>query len=221
MPNEETGGVLDEKMIKGLLKPIIDSVNTISEGQKGLALEVQGIKEAATKPPKKDEEEGTPPSERDLEGMSRTDFLAHIMKGVGKVVKESIGPVSQRIEDRSEKELEDTVNKAVKAAESDHKDFWEWKKEMGTELVKNPYLMPEDAYHLARLHNTEKATEMDKKFPSDEDTKKAREDEDKEKRPGFGGLTPTSGQTVESDTMKFPEASEQAWQETAAHLEGK
>lgn len=220
MPNEGTGGVLDAKMIQDLLKPIIESVNTVSEGQKGLALEVQSIKEAAQKPPVKDPKEDPDPTDRDLESMSRKEFLAHITDGFGKLLDDKIKPVSDGIAGDKDKELEKTVNDAVKIATKDHKDFWEWKKEMGEELVKNPYLMPEDAYQLARLHSGEKATEMDKKFPSDEAVQKGKDEKEaKEKTPGFGGLTPTSGQTVESENMKFPEASDQAWSETASHLD--
>lgn len=218
MSNAATGS-FDAKVIQDLLKPIIDSVNTLSEGQKGLALEIQGIKSTRTGDDDDDKNKNKKHSDRDLESMSRTEFLDVIMDGVGKMLDEKVKPVAERIEKKTEKDLEEEVNKAVSQAQKDHKDFWEWKDEMGKELTKNPYLMPEDAYQLARLHNATKAKEMDVKFPSEEEVKKQKEEEAAKEHPGFGGLTPTSGKTVPSDTMNFDDASEAAWQKVAGHLE--
>jgi len=152
--------------------------------------------------------------DRTLESLSRKDFMEHIVDRFSKVVDSKIKPVATQLDDGQTKQLEKDVAAAVKKAESDHKDFWDWKEEMGKELLKNPYLYPEDAYILVRARDPKKAKEMDEKHLSDEEKKKIEAAKKKENNPQFGGLTPTSGKTVTSDRMKKEEASELAWQET-------
>jgi len=203
--------------LKELLTPMVDSIKGIQDGMKGLADEVTSIKEAQGKVKDTDDDDKDKDKDLDdrtLESLSRKDFMGHIVEQFGKLVDAKIKPVATQLDDGQTKQLEADVAKAVKKAEADHEDFWDWKEEMGKELQKNPYLYPEDAYVLAKAKDPGKAKELETKHLSEDEKKKIEEAKKKKDQPQFGGLTPTSGKTVESTKMKQEEASELAWNET-------
>ena len=153
-------------------------------------------------------------SSADLETMSRTDFAEHLMNQVvGRLQDDIIKPLTQKVGAVEEDTEKTKAQRLIDRASGEHKDFWDWKEEIGEEIRKNPYSDPEDAYLLVRAKNPDKASEMDKKYNPPE------EEPEGDKPKGFGGLTPTSGQTAPSENMTRDEAAEAAWNDTMAALE--
>lgn len=204
------------------LKPITESITGLQGKFETVDIALAGIKEAAEK-----KVEGDPPDpttiqkEKDLEGMSRKEFMGVVVDEIIVKIKSDFAePITKRMDDKQTGDLEKEVADAIKTAEGSHRDFWDWKDEMGKEVKANPYLSPEDAYLLSRVHNPEKAKEQDVKVAKEiEVEQKAKVEADEKARkegkvkPIFGGLTPTSGKTEPNKKMKTKEAAETAYSE--------
>jgi len=190
------------KELKESLSTLVQSVTVLSDG---LAKLDQKIENVASSNKPKDE----PPVDdySDLEVLSRKDFMDLIMQRIGKVIDDKLSEVSKQVENVQTSREEEIVREQVEKAAKKYKDFWDWRDEMKKLVERNPYLTAEDAYILARSSNPEKAKEIDAKY-SESDEK---EEKEKKETPVFGGLTPTSGRTTESDKMTQEDAAETAW----------
>jgi len=190
------------KELKESLSTVVQSVTVLSDG---LAKLDQKIENVASSNKPKDE----PPVDdySDLEVLSRKDFMDLIMQRIGKVIDDKLSEVSKQVENVQTSREEEIVREQVEKAAKKYKDFWDWRDEMKKLVERNPYLTAEDAYILARSSNPEKAKEIDAKY-SESDEK---EEKEKKETPVFGGLTPTSGRTTESDKMTQEDAAETAW----------
>ena len=185
--------------LKESLATLVQSVSTLTEGLSRLDEKIENV----ASPKKKEESEHDDFS--DLEVLSRKDFMDVIVGKIGKIVDEKLGEVTQRVEHVQSSREEEMVRRQVEEAAKEYKDFWEWRDEMRKLVEKNPYLTAKEAYVLARSSNPEKAKGLDAKYSEKDESK------EKEKETPFGGLTPTSGKTVEADKLTDEDAAETAW----------
>ncbi len=149
----------------------------------------------------------------DLEQMSRADFANYIGDNIVKTLqKEMLDPLNKKIEGIETTSVDKDIKMEVKELSGEHKDFWDWKSEMGEIAKATPGITLKRAYKLARSENPDKAKELDDKH------KDTSGDKD-EKAKGFGGLTPTSSATSKSTKMDQATAVESAWDETMEGLE--
>lgn len=149
----------------------------------------------------------TLPDDTDLDTLSRRELIALIESRLSGNIEKSLQPIKEGIEKAFSRMDETEAMSAVSAAKERHKDFMEWKGEMGAILKANPELSVSRAYLLARAENPTKAAELDEKFKP------------KEKGGDFtGGFFPTSSRTVRSTKMNPSQAAEAAWDSVMASL---
>ncbi|MAH50910.1 hypothetical protein CMI37_34155 [Candidatus Pacearchaeota archaeon] len=225
MPKEKEKSE-NEKQPKGLealaemLTGISTSVNALTQRMDGLERTQQPAQKPADKEIVKREEK----TEEELDDMSRSEFMQHLVGEIGETV---IKPLAARIDQSAQDTKVDKTASAIEKARAEHKDFGEFEKEIIAVAQEVPGISVERAYQTARQENPEKAVEMDEKYKSDED-KTAEADKEalakaNEEGMPFGGLTPTSG--VVSKDVAYEddrEAFDAAWDEnvTQAGLEG-
>lgn len=172
----------------------------------------ESIKSLVEKEP--DEKKAKAKSDVNLETLDRTGFMQTILGEVKGMLEDVVKPVKEKVKDVDDRGIRQELDRQVKIAVEDHPDFWEWKDEMGNIAKRSPGLTVEECYQLARSQDKKKATEMDERFKSEEkkrEEEKAAEEKAKEKEPAYGGLTPTSGKTVEVDDMTMEDAAEKAF----------
>ncbi|KKK92005.1 hypothetical protein LCGC14_2707270, partial [marine sediment metagenome] len=114
----------------------------------------------------------------------------------------------------------DRVKREFAKAKEDFPDFMEWKDEMRDIITAHPELSAENIYLLARAKNPEKVKEIDKKAKEEKGEKEEIDESGKLKgMRAFGGLTPTSGASVENDGKKQPkEAALSAWDQAMSNV---
>jgi len=204
------------------LQKMEDSITALSTGLSSLTSGMKTMSDNITqlantrKDPDKKERKQTDLT--NIEVLSRKEFLDVIEERVGDIVSKKISSVSEHIKDVDSRTTEENLSKQVKEVEEKHKDFWEWRDEIGKIVKSSPGLSVRQAYLLAKDSNPEKATEMAEKYKSDEDRKAEEEakkqaelEKNKPKETVFGGLTPTSGVTEHSKEMSKDTAAELAW----------
>jgi len=210
-PTDDDGKGIPLDQIREILSPFGEQLQVLGDAFQTLKQEVTELKQG-TKPEGQDTK--TPDwDDHELESLSRKEFLGRIEdRIISKIKEELVQPISQRLDSDKEEEIEREIREQLKQAEAQHPDFWEWKQEMADEVRKNPYLTPEDAYQLARIKNSQKADELDKKHKLGK--YKDENPDATKKKPVFGGLTPTSSTSdEESGRMKPKEAAERAYAE--------
>lgn len=153
----------------------------------------------------------------DLDDLSRDQFAQYLMKQFTKAQKASLKPLVDRIEGLASESESDKWRREIATARSNYKDFTEWGEEIKAVLTKNPDISVDDAYHLAKARNPEKVKEISEKF----ETAEKEEEDKKNPKSLFGGLTPTSrvgGSSEETPPLNQKEASEKAWEDAMAGL---
>lgn len=191
-----------------LLPDLAKAVGTLQQGFKGLNEAVTALKGSGLDPsgkmkgaPKKEDDDG---EEEDIDVLDNKGLVKHIEKRVKKVVE----PALKRADDaEGAVHLRDLKEQVEKMA-SDHKDFWDWKEEMGALVKEHPDLSPRRLYSIARAENPKKAAEMDKKYAEKKE----------ESDVPFGGLTPTSGRQRNAKRMNAADAAEAAWEATMSQF---
>jgi len=152
-------------------------------------------------------------SERDLEQMSRPQFMQHMMGQFKGILEETIKPISSQVETETITRKQRDVAGQIETAAGKYKDFWDWKEDMGRLAKVHPTLPVDDLYHLARQKSPDRTKELDEKYNPPEPEKKPAE--------GFGGLFPNSGnlssEELEKD-MTSDEAANLAWEKTMAGM---
>lgn len=186
---------IDPKQLEALMK----TVGTLASAVAGQGKQIEALA-TSLKAPEKPDHSGN--ENVDLESLSRSDFAKHIVETLNGQLKPIFDQLGQRI---------DTVHTThgTKALKGDmdmfakeHKDFWDLQDEIQKIAKETPGINFQRAYTIARTENPEKAKELDAKYAPP-----------KQETPKFGGLTPTSGSSTKSNTMKPAEASQAAWEE--------
>ena len=187
------------------------NVNKLTELIQGMQVSFGEIKESISNPP-------TVPSQPDpaptldfseLETLSRGEFATKIMDTMmDRLKKEVIEPLQGKVGEVEERTEAEKAKALVKEAEGKYKDFWDWKEEIGERVRANPYLTPEEAYHLSRAANSKKASELDKKYKDN-----SNEEDESNKGKKYGGMKPGAGQTAPNENMSKRDAAEAAWEE--------
>lgn len=159
---------------------------------------------------KKKPEEKKKKSDDDIDDFSNSQLVAHMLSEFTKIVDGKIDGVTKEVGKNKSDADQATLQKEVTEFMKDHPDFKEWGAEIKSLNQSHPTLTIAQLYKMARDENQDKAKEIDEKV------EKEKKDADKGKKTQpFGGLTPTSGQTVETDEkLTKDEAGEKAWQET-------
>jgi len=198
------------------LKSLGDGMNALAANMKTMqdnmtAMMNKPVVEPAAKPvtPTVD------PLSADLESLDRKTFADTIVQAVvGRLTEDAIKPMADRVDNLHNTVETRDLRSELKATADAHKDFWDWKDEMGQQVQRVPGLSAQDAYQLARSSNVEKAAELDKKYApapnSDVDNPPA--------GGSFGGMRPGAVQTDPATDMKPDQAAEKAWEETMAEL---
>ena len=205
-----------QNQLSETLSKLSTGIEALATGFGALGDKIDGMKPGEKKDDKKKEDFS------DIESLNRKDFLGVILKEVGGLLEDKISPLTDKIGGVEKSASQKGIAEQVKQSQDGHKDFWDWKEEMGAEVKKNPYLTPEDAYVLARTGNSKKAKEMDEKYEDKKNAGAGGEDKERLEKVGpFGGLTPTSGKTVPSENMSTADAAESSWNEIFGGDEAK
>jgi hypothetical protein len=149
-----------------------------------------------------------------LETLDRQGFMDVILTKISDTLDAKVKPVEERVQNVDDRGLRLELDKQVRRAEKDHLDLWEWKPEMGEMAKRSPGLSVEEIYQLVRIADSGKATKMDEQFKSKATEKaeeEAKQEEAKKKEPVYGGLTPTSGKTVEVNDMTTEDAANKSF----------
>ncbi len=197
---------------EGVQKAVKDAIHEVS-GEQREAVAADAARKAAAEA----DEDNDQTEDVDLESLSRNELVNHLEKGFGKTLSKALKPILDRLESTSTDVETDRVRREFTKAKEDFPDFMEWKDEMREIITAHPELSAEDIYLLARAKNPEKVKEVDEKLEED----KGEEGEKKlsERKRAFGGLTPTSGTSLEKDGKKQPkEAATAAWDEVMGQV---
>jgi len=216
-PNADTKVAVTKEDLEGILKPFAEGMTSLNSRMEKVQSDMANPPTADPGPDPKDPDKDM--ANVDLEAMSRKDFLDVIVDEVSKKVNTDTKPTADKVDNIEEKALRKDLTVQIEKCKADHADFELLKKEIGAEVTKNPFLSPEDARTLARIHNPEKTKEVDEQLTKDaEEAAKHKSEADLKAEaekatdaPNFGGLTPTSGKTVPVDTMKSDEAAQAAY----------
>ncbi len=228
--DEKKNGESEDKTLAGI-KALGDNMKQIGSALEGLNNRITAVESRNVAPPDANTDQVTkrePKSDEDLDEMSRSQFMSHIVEEISHVL---VKPLAQMVDNNAEGLTVKDTKKSVEDARDAHPDFMEFEREI-LQIAKDVKgISPERAYQMARNENPEKASEMDVKYMSEEDKEKKKVEEEKkvaeEKGDSttevFGGLTPTSGVPAEkADYKDNKEAFDAAWDEnvTQAGLEG-
>jgi len=160
----------------------------------------------------------------DLEGMDRSQFLGHIMGQVNKGFESLSNQMSGQVDAVRDNLNNGNLKSEFNSVREAHSDFDHYKTEIADIAKQNPEMKISDMYTLAKANNPEKVVEVTKTLDAEKlvNDKVAAEEAAKNKttKPGYGGLTPTSGQRMEQPSdMTQENAGNSAWDETMANLE--
>ena len=161
---------------------------------------------------KKEPDESKKKSDGDIDEFSNSELMAHMLEAFTKIVDGKVEGITKEVGKNKSDADQASLQKEVTEFMETHPDFKEWGAEVKALNQSHPTLTIAQLYKMARDENQDKAKEIDEKIA------KEKEEADKggrKKTQPFGGLTPTSGQTVETDEkLTKDEAGEKAWQET-------
>lgn len=161
---------------------------------------------------KKKPDEKKKRSDDDIDEFSNSQLVAHMLSEFTKIMDGKLEGISKTVGKNKSDADQVSLQKEVTEFMKEHTDFKEWGAEIKALNSTHPTLTIAQLYKMARDENPDKATEIDEKI---EKEKEKAEKGGKKKTQPFGGLTPTSGQTVETDEkLSKDEAGEKAWQET-------
>ena len=200
-----------EGLPEGVQNAVKDAIREVSGEQRVAADEAARI--AASK--KEDTDDKL--EDFDVERVSRTELVGHLDKRFAKALDKALKPIMEKLENTSSSVETDRVKREFTKARDDFPDFMEWKEEMREIISAHPELTAEDIYLLARAKNPDKVKEIDGKL---QDEKIKKEGTGKvQKMKAFGGLTPTSGTSEQSDGKKQPkEAASAAWDQVMSDV---
>lgn len=167
------------------------------------------------------EKEDDPPDEDvDVERLSRVDLVKHMDDRLARTLAKALKPIQEKLEVTSTDAETDRVKREFAGAKDKFSDFMDWKDEMVEIVTAHPDLSAEKIYLLAKAMNPDKAKELDGKVKDGKD--KEDKKEASERARAFGGLTPTSGTSLEKDGKKQPkEAALSAWDQTMGQVDEK
>ena len=162
---------------------------------------------------KKKSDEKKKTSDDDIDDFSNSQLMSHMLSEFTKIVDGKIDGVTKEVGKHKSEADQASLQKEVTEFMEKHSDFREWGAEIKALNEVHPTLNVAQLYKMARDENPDKATEIDEKIEAD----KKDGDKDKKKTSPFGGLTPTSGKTVETEEkLTKDEAGEKAWSDTVA-----
>lgn len=213
---ENDFGQLTE-VLKGLPEGVQDAVKTAIKEASGEARAIAAAAKAAEDQQNDDDDLNIDDDDVDVERLSRAELVSHLDKRVIKSITKALKPIIDRLEATSTDVETDRVRREFAGAKEKFSDFMEWKDEMREIITAHPDLTAENIYLLARAKDPKKAKEIDDKVQGD----KSEEDKinQSETMRAFGGLTPTSGTSLEVDGKKQPkDAAESAWNRTMGQV---
>ncbi len=221
---EENGKDKDDKVDLGQLTEAMKGLpENIQKAVKDAIHEVSGEQNAARAAAAKaaadaEDDDNTDDNDFDVERVSRTELVNHIDKRFARSLSKALKPIIDRLETTSTDAETDRVKREFGKAKEDFPDFMEWKDELRELVTAHPDLSAKRLYLLSRAENPKKAKEIDEK--SGEGKKKEDETDISERKRAFGGLTPTSGTSLQKDGKKQPvEAAASAWDEVFGQLD--
>lgn len=201
------------KAMEEMTKAVTTSLQGVAETQAQIVEQMAGMNKPADA--NDDDDDDPDDDDSELEHMSNKQLVAHVRKGILKDIEKTVvKPLQENMQGTREATDKHVAQQAVEKAMEKHDDFSQWIPELEKIAKVSPELPIEDMYLLVRAKDPEKVKKID------EEAKKAKGEDggkDKNKGEGFGGLTPTSGQTVESAKMSKKDAAESAWNKTVGN----
>ena len=189
-----------ETMLEGLNKGFSALGNQLSS----LGEKLDNVNKPAEKP---DDDVDDNVSADDIELMSRTEFMDTMLNRVSNLVNKAVKPVEERVDNNDAKNITKFVQDEVNRLRGENPDFDEWKGDIKKVVKENPYLLPEQAFVLAKHKNPAKVKKLAKKY--------GKKSKGKDKQtPKMGGLLPSSGKVTSSESMTMKDAAEDAWAKT-------
>lgn len=164
------------------------------------------------------------PSQAELEGMNRIEFMEVMNKKFEHALKEALKPISEGIDTSRRAATRAEIAAEVREIRSKHKDFDEWTEEIKAKLKSSPGLSPHDAYLLVRSSDPEKAKELDTKYNPKKDDPPLDSGANGKKPPAsYGGGRPQSSgggdEETPTGTMTQADAAQKAWEEVTAGID--
>lgn len=199
---EINGKSYTAKDILGGIKDLNAAKGKAEANLKAVSDELLGLKNA--KPADKGDGNKKTVTDDDLEGMSRSEFMSHMLESVGKTI---VDPINVKLAKGEQATAANATKAEIKAVEDTYGDFWEFEDEVKNVLKANPSINIEDAYLLAKGKSPDKVATLE--TAAKKEAAKEKKEEDPKK---FGGLLPTSGLTRENSKMGLKDAAESAWE---------
>ncbi|KKM65408.1 hypothetical protein LCGC14_1491570 [marine sediment metagenome] len=209
---KDEGMAVVTKAMQDMAKAVSTSLQGVADSQTQLADQIAGMNKPANNV---DDDAGNDDDDTELEHLSNRQLADHITKNILKGIEKTVvQPLQENIQGTREATDKQAAQQAVEKARDKYDDFNQWLPELEKVAKVSPELPIQDMYLLVRAKDPEKV----KKITEEADKAKGG---GKEKSKGtgevFGGLTPTSGQTVENSKMTKKDAAESAWDKTVGH----
>ena len=152
-------------------------------------------------------------TEEEVDDMSQSELLNHMMSGVADLMDTKVGSLSKNLDAfRGEVDNKDAKT-VIRDFAKDHPEVYGYGKELQKIFTDTPGISMERAYNLVKFENPELVKDVEKEYLG-------KDEEDKSKKPRYGGLTPTSRITSGDDDtggdekkMDATEAANTAWNE--------
>ena len=192
------------------MEQVVQGMQHLHATNQALMAKVGTLEAAAAKKPAPPAKSGEEDEKINLETMTRSEFMGHMLKAVEKNLVEPVKAAQAKGE---EKRFNSEAKGQIERAASNHEDFWEFKDEIKVIVDEHPNIDIEEAYILARSRNKDKASLIDAKAAEKAEADKKEAEKKEEKTPKYGGLLPTSGSTKRTQHMNAGDAAEAAWEE--------
>lgn len=144
------------------------------------------------------------PTDDEMNNMTGAELISTVSSIVSETVNEEVGRLRADMGKKTDSDKLTVMKAEVEDLQSKNKDFGDWKPEMLKLVGEVPGLSVEQAYQLAKINDVDKATKLDVKY-------EVSRDKDVNKQPPYGGILPTSTQTVPSRNMSPKDAAEAAF----------
>ena len=195
------------KAMEEMTKAVTTSLQGVAETQAQIVEQMASM----NKPADANDDDGSDDDDSDVEHLSNRQLVDHIRKGILKDIEKTVvKPLQENIQGSREATDKQAAQQAVEKAREKFSDFDQWIPELEKVAKVSPELPIQDMYLLVRAKDPEKVKKIT------EEVKKAKGEggEDTKEVEKFGGLTPTSGQTVENTKMSKKDSAETAWNKT-------
>ncbi|PCJ26713.1 MAG: hypothetical protein COA94_04770 [Rickettsiales bacterium] len=205
--NEDVFKEFTNKMV-GAIDALGERIGTIETTVGAQSTSLQAIQDNAVAPaPIIKDEETVSLAEMDLESMSRGDFARAITAAVVSSMREEFKPINEQVGTLQNSNETQQLRTEFNDVANKHTDFGSYKDIMLGMVETHSHLSVQEMYTIAKANNPDIATQAA--------SAEAEANPPANKGDAFGGLTPTSGSTIQNKgEANTTDAAEEAWGET-------